>query len=80
MTPREFSPENHGAREPGIADLEEAPHSWDAAGRNVPAAKLDWTERLLFPQVRGVEVALDPDRQDPDRILPGSGVPGDDLE
>ncbi len=80
MTQREFSPETDGAREPGFADLEEASHSWDPAGRNVPAAKLDWTECLPFAQVRGVDVALDPDRQDPDRTLPGSGAPGDDLK
>lgn len=80
MTQREFSPETDGAREPGLADLEEAPHSWDPAGRNVPAAKLDWTERLLFPQVRGVEVALDPDHQDTERTFPGSGAPDDHLE
>ena len=41
------------------ADPPEAPHSWDPAGRNVPAAKLAWTECLPFRQVRGVEVSLE---------------------
>lgn len=40
----------------------EAPRSWDPAGRRVPAAKLDWTECLAFRQVRGVDVAPDPER------------------
>jgi hypothetical protein len=45
----------------------EAPHSWDPAGRKIPAAKLDWTESLPFRQVRGVVVSPDPERP-----LPGT--------
>ena len=43
------------------AENPEAPHSWDPAGRDVPAAKLDWLESLPFRQIRGMDVA-DPDR------------------
>jgi hypothetical protein len=39
----------------------DAPNSWDPSGRNVPAAKLDWTECLAFRQVRGIEVAWETD-------------------
>jgi hypothetical protein len=39
------------------AEPPDAPHSWDYAGRNVPAAKLDWTECLPFRQVRGVDLS-----------------------
>jgi hypothetical protein len=45
---------------PVPAETPEAPNSWDPAGRNVPAAKLDWTECLPFRQVRGVDVSQDP--------------------
>ena len=43
------------------AETQEAPHSWDPAGRKIPAAKLDWAECLPFRQVRGIEVAPDPE-------------------
>jgi hypothetical protein len=46
----------------------DAPNSWDPAGRNVPAAKLAWTECLPFRQVRGVEVSLESDRPSEDGI------------
>jgi hypothetical protein len=48
-------------------DPPDAPHSWDPAGRNVPAAKLDWTECLPFRQVRGVEVSWDTERSAEER-------------
>jgi len=50
------------AEETSPAAPPEAPRSWDPAGRRVPAAKLDWTECLAFRQVRGVDVAPDPER------------------
>jgi len=62
MTEPEFFMETWVASKPGLAESTEAPHSWDPAGRNVPAAKLDWTECLPFQQVRGMEVTPDPER------------------
>ncbi|MBW8888597.1 MAG: hypothetical protein JF616_12645 [Fibrobacteres bacterium] len=76
MTKPEISPKIEGARGPVLTEVAEAPHSWDPAGRNVPATKLDWTECLPFAQVRGLEVA--PDR--PDRALPGPGDSEDNPE
>jgi hypothetical protein len=49
------------------AEPPEAPHSWDPAGRNIPAAKMDWTECLRFRQVRGIELSPDPDRASEER-------------
>jgi hypothetical protein len=60
MTEPEFLLET-AAGEPAM-ETSEAPHSWDPSGRNAPATKLDWTECLPFRQVRGVEVASDPER------------------
>jgi hypothetical protein len=63
MTEPEILPEIDSKREPGLAGSAEAPHSWDPAGRDVPAAKLDWTECLPFRQVRGMDVVLGAERQ-----------------
>jgi len=62
MTKPEILPETSSARQPIPGETPEAPHSWDPAGRKLPAAKLDWTECLPFHQVRGVVVAPDPER------------------
>ncbi len=61
MTEPEILSDIESIREPGLDGTSEAPRSWDPAGRDVPAAKLDWTESLPFRQVRGMEVA--PERQ-----------------
>ena len=57
-------PETIAETAPGLpgAEIPEAPHSWDPAGRDVPAAKMDWLECLPFRQVRGMDVAFDRDR------------------
>ena len=71
MTESELLLPTQAPRETVPVATPEAPHSWDRAGRNLPAAKLDWTECLPFHQVRGVEIA-----PDTNRLFPGSAPSG----